>query len=239
MTSPFWRRPIWILGHVIALTAVLSFVRLGVWQLDRLDEKKDRNRIIAARADGPPVDIDEVAIDEAAYQRITATGRYDADGQLLVRNRSYNGTNGFHVLTPLELDGGVTLLVNRGWVGLEDAPPPPPRGAVRIEAFLLASQTRGSVGPRDPAGELDVVNRIDVARIQQQRDDELFPLYAQLVEPAPPDGALPLVLDPPPRDEGPHLSYAIQWFLFAAVVVVGYPLLLRRTAHTANSGSPA
>ena len=230
--TPFWRRPIWVLGHVIALAAVVSFVRLGFWQLDRLEEKKDRNRIIAARSDGPPVDVLEVDLRQGEYQHVTATGRFDTDDEVLIRNRGFSGTIGQHVVTPFVLDDGRAVLVNRGWIGIEDDVPPPPDGELEIEGLLLATQTRGSVGPRDPAdGELDVLNRIDVARIQQQTDLELLPLHLQLQAPVPPDGELPLALPPPARDEGPHLSYAAQWFLFSGVVLVGYPLLMRRRAR--------
>jgi surfeit locus 1 family protein len=226
--TPLWRRPIWILGHLVALAAVVVFVRAGIWQLDRLHEKQARNRIIATRSDGPAVPLDEVDLDAAEYQRVRVRGRFDEADQVKIRNRAYAGTNGFHVVTPFVLDGGEGVLVNRGWVGVDDAVPSPPDGAVTIEGLLLRSQER-RFGPKDPpTGALDVLNRIDVPRVQQQVDLELYPLFLQLVAPAPPEGEEPLIVDPPPRDEGPHRSYAIQWFLFAGVVLLGYPLLLRR-----------
>jgi surfeit locus 1 family protein len=229
--TPFWRRPIWILGHLIALTAVLVFVRAGFWQIDRLHEKQARNRLEASRSDGPAIDIADVDLDAAQYQHVTATGHFDVDGQVTIRNRAYEGTNGFHVVTPLVLGDGSAVLVNRGWIGVDDEPPPPPSGEVTIEGLLLTSQTR-SFGPKDPsAGTLDVLNRIDVPRIQAQVDARLYPLFLQQTAPSPAEGALPLLVDPPPRDEGPHRSYAIQWFLFAGVVLVGYPLLMRRRAR--------
>jgi surfeit locus 1 family protein len=227
VTAPLWRRPIWLLGHVIALAAVVAFVRLGVWQLDRLDEKQERNRIIAARADGPAVDVEDVDPDEGDYQHVVARGRFDAGDEVLVRNRTYQGTVGAEVVTPLVLDDGTAVLVDRGWIPLDTAAPSPPDGEVEVEGLLRATQRR-RIGPKDPAeGELDVVNRIDVERIQQQSDLDLFPLWLAQSSPEP-EGDYPILLPPPPRDEGPHRSYAIQWFLFASVVLVGYPLLLRR-----------
>lgn len=230
--SPLWRRPIWLLGHLVALAAVLTFVRLGTWQLERLDQKKDRNRVIAERSDGPPIDIAEVDPDAAAYQHVAASGRFDDAGEVRIRNRTYEGTTGFHVVTPFVLDDGRAAMINRGWVGLEDDIPPPPAGTLTIDGLLLSSQTRGSIGPKDPAtGTLGTLNRVDVGRLQQQYDRDLLPEYVQLQSPVPAKGELPLPLPPPPRDEGPHLSYAIQWFLFASVVVVGYPLLMRRRSR--------
>lgn len=237
--TPFWRRPIWILGHLIALTAVVLFVRAGFWQIDRLHEKQARNRLESTRSDGPAVDIERIDVDDAQYQRVTTAGVFDEDAQVLIRNRAYNGTNGSHVVTPLVLDDGAAVLVNRGWIGVDDQPPAPPDGRVTIEGLLLTSQPRG-LGPKDPAtSRLGVLNRIDVARIQQQVDAPLYPLYLQQTEPEAADGALPLLVDPPARDEGPHRSYAIQWFLFATVVLVGYPLLMRKRALGARRRTDA
>ena len=215
MTTPVWRRPIWLLGHVIAIAAVLSFARLGLWQLDRLEEKRDRNEVIAVRMDGPAMDVLDVSPASARYQHVTATGTFDAAGQVIVPYQSYQGTVGSHLVTPLVLDDGTAVLVNRGWVPNEVAAddPAPPTGEVTVEGVLLESQSRR--------------NAVNVGRIQEKYDVELFPLWLSQTEPAP-DGDYPVRLDPPPRDEGPHRSYAVQWFLFAGVVVVGYPILLRK-----------
>lgn len=226
--TPFWRRPIWILGHLIALTAVVMFVRAGFWQIDRLHEKQARNHLQAARSDGPAVDLATVDPAQAQYQHVRATGRFGEADQVLIRNRAFEGTNGSHVVTPLVLDDGTAVLVNRGWIGVDDAPPPPPAGEVTIEGLLLQTQEH-HIGPKDPpTGTLDVLNRIDVERVQQQVDTTLYPLFLQQTAPETPDGDLPLLIDRPPRDEGAHRSYAMQWFLFATVVTVGYPLLMRR-----------
>ncbi|MEA3056473.1 MAG: hypothetical protein QOD30_1905 [Actinomycetota bacterium] len=230
--TPFWRRPIWILGHLVALTAVLVFVRCGIWQIDRLHEKQARNRLIAERSDGPAVDITSVPLDGARYQRVRAHGRFDDADHVLIRNRAFEGTNGQHLVTPFVRDDGTVVLVLRGWIGTDDAPPPSPTGALTIEGVLLQSQTR-RFGPTDaPTGRLAVLNRIDVARIAQQLPGrDVYPLYLQLTKPAPPKNVEPNIVDPPARDEGPHRSYAIQWFLFTGVVLVGYPLLMRRRAR--------
>lgn len=233
MTAPVWRRPIWLLGHVVALSAVVAFVRLGVWQLDRLDEKKARNRIIAERADGPAIDLSDVVVERAAYQHVVATGRFDPSGEVLIRNRSFQGSVGAHVVTPLVVDDGA-VLVNRGWVPLDGEPAPAPTGVVTVEGLLFDTQER-TIGPTDPPdGLLDVLNRVDVGRIDQQYGADLYPLYLSQSAPDA-EGDYPIRLPPPARDEGPHQSYAVQWFLFAGVVVVGYPLLLRRRSATDQS----
>jgi cytochrome oxidase assembly protein ShyY1 len=230
--TPFWRRPIWILGHLVALTAVLIFVRCGIWQIDRLHEKQARNRLIAERSDGPAVDLDIVAVDQARYQRVRATGRFDDADQVRIRNRAFDGTNGQHLVTPFVRDDGSVVLVLRGWIGSNDTPPPSPTGTLTIEGLLLQTQTR-RFGPKDPPdGRLAVLNRLDVARIAEQLPGRrVYPLYLQLTKPAPPKNTEPNIVEAPARDEGPHRSYAIQWFLFTGVVLVGYPLLMRRRAR--------
>ena len=116
--TPLWRRPIWLLGHLVALTACLLFVRAGFWQIDRLHEKQARNRLIAARSDGDAIPFDQVALDRAQYQRVKVDGRWDVADQVKIRNRAFEGTNGYWVITPLVLDNGTALLVNRGWIGM-------------------------------------------------------------------------------------------------------------------------
>lgn len=214
-STPLWRRPIWLLGHVVALAAVLGFVRAGIWQLDRLEEKKERNRIIAARADGAPVPIEDVSSEEGAYQRVTATGTFDAAHDQLLPQRSYEGSVGSHAVTPLVLASGRTVLVNRGWT--PNTPVPPPAGEVTVEGLLLASQT-SRVG-------------VNTDRLSDEMGVALLPLWLSQSSP-PPDGDYPIRLPAPARDEGPHLSYAIQWFLFTGVVLVGYPILLRRRSRS-------
>jgi cytochrome oxidase assembly protein ShyY1 len=108
------------------------------------------------------------------------------------------------------LDDERVVLVHRGWV--TDVAPPPPDGEVTVEGIMLASGDRRT--------------SVDVERI----DAGAYPLWLLQTAP-PPDGDEPIRLPPPARDEGPHLSYAIQWFLFSGVVLVGYPLLMRRRAR--------
>jgi surfeit locus 1 family protein len=101
-----------------------------------------------------------------------------------------------------------------------------------VTGLLFASQEREGIGPRDPTGgRLDELSRLDLDRLQQQYGTDLYPMWLQLADTEPPvEGELPVLLPEPEQDEGPHLSYAVQWFLFATVGAVGWPLLLRRTA---------
>ena len=241
MTQRFWLRPKWVVGHVLCLTLIVLFVNLGLWQLRRLDERQARNDLIEARRDAEPVDVDEALAggpEAAEYRRVRTSGRWEVDETVLVRSRALNERAGYDVVTPLVTDGGLVVAVNRGFAPngaggepaiLQAVRPPSPRATV--EGVLRASEERGRFGPQDAEGEQRVVNRVDLRRLQAQSDHELTPLFVQAtaVEPAPP--AVPIARPAPSTDEGPHLGYAAQWFIFATVGAVGWPLLLRKTAR--------
>lgn len=222
------RRPVWAIGTVICIVLVLLFVRLGFWQLERLDERKERNERIESRMDLPAEPV-EVADDE--YRRVVVEGRWDDDATVFIRSRSYRGRPGYHVVTPVVLDGGdEAVLVNRGWV--PDSEAPPVDGEALVEGIVRAPQVRGSFGPRDPEeGELTQLARLDVARVQQQYDRRLLPRYVELQ--AEPGVEPPYPVEPPDLGEGSHLSYAGQWFIFATIGAVGWVILLRRQREAA------
>ncbi|HET9541809.1 MAG TPA: SURF1 family protein, partial [Acidimicrobiales bacterium] len=208
-------------------------------------EKKDRNALITARQDEPVAPVEDIVSadqptgvgDDVRFRRATATGTYDEAAQVLVRNRSFDEAPGSWVLTPLVMDDGTVLVVNRGWVPVtgeqtlsHDAAPP--EGTVEVEGLLEASQSRGSFGPTDPSDEvLDTLSRVDLDRYQEQVDGDLYPVWLQLESQDPPPGDRPTPVDPPELTEGPHLGYAFQWFTFTVIALVGYPLILRRRAR--------
>lgn len=243
----FSLRPIWILSHVLVVSLVIVLVILGVWQLQRLEEKRDFNALVESRREEASEPVSDVlaatgSFDEAeavAFREVTAEGTYLADDEVIVRSRAYEGQSGAWVLTPLLLDDGTAVVVNRGWVplqaGLESDPAwAPDAGRVEVEGLLVESQTRGRFGAIDPEGErLDTLARADVGRLQQQVDEDLIPAVLQLdtQSPAPPDD-FPVAIGPPELSEGPHLTYAGQWFIFATIAAVGYPLILRRIARS-------
>ena len=256
-SRPFWLKPKWVVGHVLAVVLVVLFVNFGLWQLERLDEKQERNAAIEARSSAPVQPVDEVVppgttapqIEDLVYRRASARGTWDAGASVLVRSRSLGGRPGFHVLTPLLTGDGTALMVNRGFAPFTQDPEEalaaarPEPGRVEVTGILMASQQREGIGPTDPAeGVLNQIARVDLGRLQQQYGRELFPMYLQLTSQSPPQpGDLPVALPEPEQDEGNHLSYAVQWFAFAAIGAGGWPLLLRHTArerHQHQSSPP-
>lgn len=244
----FALRPVWILSHLFAIGLAVACVAAGLWQLDRLDQKRDAIDRFEQRGAEPVVpvqdlvapDADTEAIDAVELRPVSATGTYLRDEQVTVANRTYEGAPGYWVLTPLELSDGTGVVVNRGWVPLsvlesDDAlaQVDPPEGEVTVVGTVTATQTRGRFGAADPdEGHLDEMARADVERIDAQVDLDLLPAYVTLAaqEPAQPGGS-PVPVEPAPPDEGPHRGYAVQWFIFATIAAGGYPLVLRKVAR--------
>ena len=225
---------------VVALA--ILFINLGFWQLRRLEERQLDNMVGESRFAAEAVDLD-LLLDSAGddrdsleFRRATATGVFQAADEILIRSQVHQGVAGFHVITPLLGEGGRAVLVNRGWVPLDvDEVPatavPPPDGIVTVTGWVRPGQTRGALGPSDPGeGRLMAMSRVDIDRIEQQVPYELEPVYLSLLDDL--EGDLPIAAPAPSfEDEGPHLAYAIQWFSFALIGLIGYFFLMRRAAR--------
>ncbi len=238
----FARRPKWLAGHLIVVVALVGFLLAGFWQLSRLDERRTTNAAIEARAGSDPValpSIESVTADPGEFEwvRVEFDADWITDQEVLLRAQSLDGISGHDVLTPALVDG-TAVVVNRGWVPIDVEDPPvaiaaPEAPITRVEGVLRLSQQRGSFGPIDPDdGVLRRIARVDLERLEPQISGRLYPVWVQLLGQSPAQPEFPRTRPLPDLGEGPHLSYAVQWFLFAGVVVVGYPVLLRRTARS-------
>jgi surfeit locus 1 family protein len=255
----FLLKPRWILTLLFGVACVVAFTFLGFWQLARLDERKAQNAEIEAAQAQPQVQLSELLpagaaatadeVDAVRYRAVVVSGTYRVDQQVLVTNRTNGGAPGYWVLTPLVQDDGTAVVVNRGWIPFsytEDGSWTdfdPPAGPVSVLGMVRAPQERSTglvSGPEDAQeGVLRSLARVDVGRLQQQVDEPLLPLYVdlRLQEPAQP-GSLPEPLPAPELDEGPHLSYAGQWFIFAVLTLIFLPLFIRWTARRRLAPAP-
>lgn len=241
LISREWR---WVTLGVIVIMLVL--IRLGVWQLDRLGQRRATIALIASRVDEPPIQLTGQPLDAEAneYRQVLVTGTYDHSSEVVLRNRSRDGSPGMDILTPLRIDGSdQSVLVNRGWVPLMEAKPEARRqftvaGPVTVRGVVRPSRVQtSSWGPQDrqPAGgRLDAWFHADVGKIANQVSYPLLPFY---IEQLPVENA-PDLPHPQPNiemNEGPHLSYAIQWFSFATILVCGYgAFVVTRNAEKHN-----
>jgi surfeit locus 1 family protein len=229
------RRPKWVVATLVVVLLAAIFVRLGFWQLTRLDERQAENALGEQRLAIAPVALADLLatagedLSSIEYRPVIVTGAFDTEEEVLIRSQVELGQAGFHVITPLRSDQG-SVLVNRGWVPLiMDAPPVDavaPAGPVDVEGWIHLNEPRPRFGAEEPAGHNDVFNRVDIDRIASQLPYEVAPVYVVAMGD---DTELPLPTDPPDfSNEGPHLGYALQWFGFALVALVGFFFLVRK-----------
>jgi len=233
-----------VLGKIAVRLAVAAMVAAGFWQLQRLSERRDHNAKVSARSRLPAVEVQNLVEigagydvgEEVEFRLVRAVGVYQPGEQVLIRNRTHQGSAGYWALTPLRLDSGSILAVNRGWIPRGAESPEdfaPATGTVEVEGLVRSTVAAAGLQQPDPAGGvLDEMARPDLARLSQQLEAALLPGYVQLQTQVPPVGDLPIPVPPPDLGEGSHLAYAVQWFVFAAIALVGYPLVLRRSQRS-------
>ena len=238
--------PKWILRHVLVLLLIVAMISAGFWQLRRLHDRKAQNADLVAQTSQPvvpieellPPDVDRSTLGSIEWRTVTAAGVYVQGRDVVVANRTQGGQPGSWIITPLTLDDGRVVAVVRGFIvrslietgGLADAAPA--TGRVTVTGFLQRSRGGGAyasdtVGP----DELAEISRADLGKLAE-RWGELVPMWVQLQSQDP--AVSTATLQPavrPPLDEGPHFGYAMQWFTFTLIAVIGYPLILRRVAH--------
>lgn len=235
----------WVILTVAGLALIPVMIQLGFWQLHRHEDRVAHNELIAGNLSERPVPVDRLTSPERAvprsdtYRPVTATGSYDTRHEVVVRQRTAaDGQKiGYHVLTPLNLDAGGTVLVNRGWIpaggDLTRFPkvPAPPTGQVTVTGRLMTDETSAGSGIKDRKGLPD--RQVMLINSRQQAERLGRPVsggYIELTETSPkPAGEQPQTLPEPDHDGiGPHMAYAVQWWLFAAGVPVGWVTLVRR-----------
>ena len=236
----FLFRPKWLLFHAVVVVGIVVMVLAGYWQLQRLDERKDFNQRVIERSQSEPFELRSVlerlddgslSADAAEWLPVTIDGTYLPD-QVLDFNNSQRGRAGDNVLTAMITTDGDTVIVNRGFIPLGiDVPPAPQTEVVGLGYVRLSEvRDRGGLTDADDGEPLSEIRRIDLPRLSQQFPGDVAPIYVQLIA-AEPAIALgdpePVLL--PELSSGPHLSYAIQWFVFALCVAIGWVLAVRRS----------
>ncbi len=224
---------------VIALAAAALFVRLGVWQLQRLGERRALNAEISARLAAPPIDLSALRgaadlPDSFRFRAAVARGTFDFTREIVLTGRGYRGTPGVYLVTPLRLADDEAVLVERGWVFSPDGRTVEDPGALRepdtteVRGVLLAPGTVRGTQPSDTTWPR-YLRVIELQRLAPHYPYRLLPLVLRRTVGG---SYLPDGMHPAPRPEinsGPHLSYAIQWFAFAVIAVVGSVLLYHRS----------
>jgi surfeit locus 1 family protein len=244
------------LGTLALLVVVAICVRLGFWQLARLQERREMNTAVAARLVAPAVRDPALLADTAGlyYRAATVNGVYDTERSIVLPGRSHRGVPGVHLLSPLRLDGRPdAVLINRGWI------PSPDASTIDVSDFAVAEavSVHGLVLPfpgaeqslaQRPGGDVSadgfrrVWYTVDATRLAAQYP---YPLLPVLVQELPDDGTAsrdrpryPTRLEAPPLDEGSHLGYALQWFSFGLIGLIGWIAVVLRGRVAPRSVAP-
>ena len=252
--------PRWIITTLLVVAAVAVMARLGIWQLDRLAQRRALNAKVEAQISAPPLVLSDALAHglppndllQMEYRQVRLTGTYDPANQIVLRNQVSGNLPGYHLITPLKLQGvSQSVLVDRGFIPLSDKTPADwakydQPGPVTVSGVIRLGHVPQFFGVADPAlapgqTRLDVWTNLNLPRIQSQTP---YPLLPVTVQAAPASSTIPptggsgdpatapvypiAALDQPDLSEGPHMGYAIQWFAFAATLALGYPYFVRK-----------
>ena len=231
----------WLLTTILVFLGTAVCIRLGIWQLNRLDQRRAFNSQVESMRGMPALDLNTGSLDDIGsmeWRAVTVTGEYDFENQVAIRNQYYRDQYGYHLLTPLQYNG-TTVLVDRGWIPAEGNSAPEDWrkydevGEVTVMGQLRLGQGKpafGGVADSLPAdgSPLWVWNNADVERMEFQMPYPILKVYIQpevdYEDETPPIPYQPVI----ELTEGSHFGYALQWFTFATILFVGYPFFLRK-----------
>ena len=240
----------WLGYLAFAIVFAIACGCLSAWQLARSKEAAAANALISANFSSHPTPLTEQLPELGSFRadqewtRVTVTGTYERDKELLVRNRPFNGGPGFEVLTPLRTASGALFVIDRGWVptgtssDVPDSVPAAPSGTVTVIARLKPSEP--AIAGRTASG--NQVGTIQLSVIKQHLGgvDVYTGAYGLLdtQKPTPATAPTPTVTGPPVQDEGLHWSYMIQWIIFALIGFFFLGYALRTEFRKLNEDDP-
>jgi cytochrome oxidase assembly protein ShyY1 len=236
----------WFGYLALVVVFAVACVGLSMWQLGRRDEARDEIARVEANWEAEARPLAEVlpALDSFdandKWIRVSLTGTYLVDEEILARGRPLDGNPGFEQLVPLLLDDGRVFIVDRGWLAtgneqdLPDTDPAPPVGTVTLVVRLKAGEPTVA-GRSAPEGQIATINLPAIAALVDR------PTYTGaygLLDTEDPAAARPTAVSKPVADEGPHLSYAFQWILFGLMAFVGLGWAVRQEFRIRNADDP-
>ena len=227
--------PKWIAFHLLVVVVVVAMVNLAFWQLRRLDERRDFNAQVRANANQPIAPFDDVAMATRRSHRRSSGGE-SGHRHLRRRTTSSSSSTDRRTATPAATSSTrcSSTTARCCWSTAASWPcrrrSPAPRARSTLVGRLRVSERRATGQPADEAADaLTEIRRIDIDVLAEQFDATVLPMYIEQLESTPPDAAVLQPIVAPALDEGPHLSYTIQWFIFSVCVIVGWVLAVRRS----------
>lgn len=248
----------WILSTILVMIGIAVLIRLGIWQLDRLEQRREFNSRVSEQIQQPRIELSESAtsidLEKMEYRDVFVYGEYDFTNQIALRNQVWHDQYGVNLITPLIISGSdQVVLVERGWIPSEDMDPAnwfkyDEPGRIEVNGVIRNSQSRPDFGritdPIPNAGEkLNLWNLINIPQIETQLPYNLLSIYISQSPGNSSDGPpfqKEMQLD---LTEGPHLGYAIQWFSFAGILLVVYLFYVyrdeRKSKNSSHNESPS
>ena len=236
----------WWLSTLLVLVAMGVMARLGVWQLNRLAQRQARNAQTTFQLSLPPLSLNNgdplpADLSTLKLRQATVSGQFDFSGQVALTQQNWMGSPGIHLITPLIIEGSnQAVLVDRGWIPYDESTPDkwaqfnksnqlPVTGFIKLSQEIPQTQTSVNQPlkntPNTPQTEW---YRVDIAAIQAQLPYPLLPVYVEQL-PAKSNNNPPFSVNPEfDLSEGPHMGYAIQWFVFALILGLGYINYVRK-----------
>jgi surfeit locus 1 family protein len=237
-----------VAAALLALLVAGVCIRLGFWQLQRLEQRRVRNAELRQALSQPPLQLRGEVLARVLrdpqrflFRRVELRGVYDPAGEVVLRGQALEGRPGVRLAAPLRVGGGDTaVVVDRGWVAAPDAvtvdPGPFAEPGPRVVRGVLLPAPAGVEEAGRLISELGGVRsvtyrRLPLAELRTRVGYAVAPVYVQQL---PGDDAAtpaPRRVPLPALDEGPHLGYAVQWFSFAAIALLGFALVVWRRSR--------
>lgn len=242
----FLRERRWLGYGVLLLIFSVCCVMLGNWQFERRAEARAEIDRIDRNYDAPAMPLADVMPDSNVFdehrmkwQTIEVRGEYEGE-IFLARNRPGPDGVGSNLVQALRLDDGRVFFIDRGWVpvsGTDVVPsglPSASTGLVTVEARLRAGEP--PIAGREASGSsVPSIYPEMLAELSGVGDEAVLAAYGQLVSETP-SGQTGVLAERPERDEGPHLSYALQWYVFILIGIAGVAYGARQDYRTLNAG---
>lgn len=221
---------------LVLFVAVLgvTFVKLGEWQLRRLDERRTSNLVVRANEHAPVVEFADIfnhPVDGSdEWKRVRVTGTFDAQHQFVIRYRDNSDDSGYEVVTPLRTSDGRTALIDRGFIAVAGGEqitknaPPPPSGTVTVVGRARSDETGRDSATVPVDGHTRLINS---AKIGQALGRPVVNGYIDALSMDPADPTKFQQIDLPDLNDGPHFWYAVQWFMFTGIGVLGIVVFIR------------
>lgn len=233
----------WLFSTLFVIAGLFVLVKLGLWQLERLDQRQVFNARVMSQINGSAVDLNNFGLGQdlfdMEYREVSARGYYDRENTIFLTNQVEGVILGVHVLTPLVfIDTGETILVNRGWIPRDLATQEKvaeltPTHEIIVNGVLRRNQVIPQLNMQaDPTLTPGEEWRAEWRMVNLDEIEKQIPgLFTYVFIQESPNGddlEIPIAQEAEiTLDDGPHLGYAIQWFVFAIMLLVGYPIFVK------------